>query len=111
MFGLLHSDRFIEGIPYAKPPVGDLRYAKPQPLEQSTRTYDATIAGIKCLQLSSGYYQGSEDCLHLDIYVPKFSSSNQRKVSKHSLNTRSQRRNRYNHLTDFPTLHGFAWIL
>ncbi|KAK3101083.1 hypothetical protein FSP39_000817 [Pinctada imbricata] len=64
-------------VPYAKPPIGDLRFQKPQPHDPLIGQYDATELGPSCMQtiseenklfLSSSNV--SEDCLHLNIYVP-----------------------------------------
>src|SRR4051794_20673609 len=38
------------GIPYAQPPVGDLRWAAPQPLPRWTGTLQATSFGAVCPQ-------------------------------------------------------------
>ncbi|KAF1978456.1 carboxylesterase, partial [Bimuria novae-zelandiae CBS 107.79] len=69
-----------QGIRFAEPPVGPLRWKAPQtyiPRNDSTIIVDATQSGPPCVQ---GYPQwtisgpvpstGSEDCLFLDIYVP-----------------------------------------
>jgi cholinesterase len=78
------------GIPYAQPPVGNLRWLAPQPLSQPEQEIEATELGPSCLQFlntnSSGVYtsqvleynlQGlnrtgvvSEDCLRLSVYAP-----------------------------------------
>jgi len=55
------------GIPYAEPPVGDLRFAPPAPrlLEGNIR---ATSFGSACVQDDGS---GSEDCLFLNVFFPK----------------------------------------
>ena len=54
------------GIPYAAPPVGDLRWKPPQPPTPWTTPRDATTFGVMCPQTAST----DEDCLFLNIYVP-----------------------------------------
>lgn len=57
-------------IPYAAPPVGDLRWAAPQPpLSWPSKTYDATYHRSPCIQMTPILGE-SEDCLHLSIYAP-----------------------------------------
>lgn len=66
------------GIPYAKPPVGDLRFAKPQPVSAWSEAHNGTYYRPSCYY--SNQPQGnlfdvknvemSEDCLTLDIYSP-----------------------------------------
>ncbi|RRS01236.1 carboxylesterase/lipase family protein [Glycomyces terrestris] len=61
------------GIPYAAPPVGDLRWRPPQPAEPWDGTLDATRPAPRCLQdarLSGDDVDRSEDCLHLNVTVP-----------------------------------------
>ncbi|XP_026735073.1 esterase FE4-like [Trichoplusia ni] len=63
----------FEGIPYAKPPVGKLRFKAPEPPENWTGIRDATKPGNKCCQLnpySNTAMEGSEDCLYLNVYTP-----------------------------------------
>ncbi|KAH9484564.1 Lipase 4 [Psilocybe cubensis] len=43
------THRFL-GIPFAKPPVGDLRYRLPQTIPPYAGTYDATNYGPNCIQ-------------------------------------------------------------
>src|SRR5581483_10487096 len=52
------------GIPYASPPIGDLRFAAPIPLTSPWNgTYDATQPKASCMQPSNK--PTSEDCLFL----------------------------------------------
>ncbi|XP_053395718.1 neuroligin-4, X-linked-like [Mercenaria mercenaria] len=66
--------RFL-GIPYAKPPTGDKRFQRPEPYGNYTQTYDATYFRPHCMQSelanpSVKYFGMSEDCLHLNIFLP-----------------------------------------
>jgi cholinesterase len=65
----------FSGIPFAKPPVGELRFCAPQKLmkfesDEIDCTRDRDID--QCIQKSLFYrtYVGSEDCLKLNVYVP-----------------------------------------
>jgi para-nitrobenzyl esterase len=63
------------GIPYAAPPVGDLRWRAPQPAASWSGVRDATRFGNRCVQ-GSGWDPGyetaklTEDCLYLNVYAP-----------------------------------------
>lgn len=70
-----------EGIPFAQPPVGDLRWKLPQPPQPWSGTFAATDTIQPCPQfvstLSAGIADpdgdgivGSEDCLYLSVYAP-----------------------------------------
>nr|XP_041630531.1 esterase B1-like [Drosophila kikkawai] len=61
----------FEGIPYAKPPVGEIRFKAPQPPEPWQGVLNCTTYRSKPLQRNMvlGFVEGSEDCLHLNIYV------------------------------------------
>lgn len=64
----------FRGIPYADSPIGDLRFASPKRYSQKwngLRRYD-NYSDV-CSQYDHfGYvYEGSEDCLTLNVFVPK----------------------------------------
>jgi len=66
------------GIPYAAPPVGELRWRAPQPPKQWKGQLETLEFGSMCPQkrlgISNGQngIQGSEDCLFLNIWAPIF---------------------------------------
>ncbi len=51
------------GIPFAKPPVGELRLKRPEPPDPHTGVAEVRDFGATCKE--------SEDCLYLNIYRPK----------------------------------------
>ncbi|MGB3775618.1 MAG: carboxylesterase family protein, partial [Leeuwenhoekiella sp.] len=63
-------------IPYAKPPVGDLRWVAPQPVDDWTGTRDAKTFGARPMQeklwddLIYRSQEMSEDCLYLNVWSP-----------------------------------------
>lgn len=63
------------GIPYAKPPVGDLRWRPPQKMKKWCGVRDAIAWGDQAAQSfeMEQYGEGgmSEDCLYLNVTVPK----------------------------------------
>lgn len=76
----------FRNIPFAKPPVGDLRFHQPIPYGGWGDTYDATRFGPSCIQSVNGVVDQyvpntntSEDCLVLNIYVPSGSSESNAK--------------------------------
>ena len=60
------------GVPYAQPPVGELRFKAPQPPIPRGKLLEATAFGNVCPQRDSrAAGPMSEDCLTLNIWVPK----------------------------------------
>src|ERR1019366_5046695 len=68
--------REFKGIPFAEPPVGDLRFAPTQPVPHWSGVRQATSFGPRCMQQAvfgdmnfraSGM---SEDCLYLNVWTP-----------------------------------------
>lgn len=54
------------GIPFAEPPVGELRWKAPRPPDQWQGRFEALDFGSICLQDD----KGNEDCLSLNIWAP-----------------------------------------
>ncbi|XP_044745324.1 uncharacterized protein LOC123307172 [Coccinella septempunctata] len=64
----------FQGIPYAKPPLGELRFKAPQPVEPWTGVKEVKKDGNACYSrdmLNPEKMTGSEDCLFLNVYTPK----------------------------------------
>ncbi|XP_037942973.1 esterase B1-like [Teleopsis dalmanni] len=63
----------FEGIPYGRPPLGDLRFKAPQPAEPWSGELDCTKCASKPVQknIMTGQLEGTEDCLYLNVYVRK----------------------------------------
>lgn len=94
--GVFNKDKSVEvyaGIPYAKAPIGELRWKEPQDVENWTDTKDCSYYAARCMQtdnmpvidsLVNLYGEGlyhpwlkmepkqnmSEDCLYLNIWRP-----------------------------------------
>lgn len=64
--------RTFEGIPYAAPPLGGLRWAPPAPAAPWPGTRDATQPASPCPQPAGEVPGGSidEDCLYLNVTAP-----------------------------------------
>ena len=65
----------FKGIPFAAPPVGDLRWKAPQPVQPWSGVKQTTHFGDACMQSGGGGGAGkgipySEDCLYLDVWTP-----------------------------------------
>ena len=58
------------GIPFAKPPVGDLRWRAPRRPDAWEGTREALTSGSECMQAGGDPVLGSEDCLTLDVFAP-----------------------------------------
>ncbi|MGI9221464.1 MAG: carboxylesterase/lipase family protein [Woeseiaceae bacterium] len=82
------------GVPFAEPPVGELRWRAPQPLQHKRGKRDVTEFAPACIQSmrildwyrglavdlggTADYYEDlevSEDCLYLNIWTPQLEST------------------------------------
>ena len=61
--------RFFRGIPFAAPPVGDLRWRPPAPSAKWQGVRPATAFGNRCPQVGGSGPVGDEDCLTLNVYA------------------------------------------
>ncbi|XP_047246672.1 acetylcholinesterase-like isoform X3 [Girardinichthys multiradiatus] len=80
--------RAFLGIPYAKPPLGTLRFRAPEPVEKWEGVKEAKKLPNSCYQLPDTTYPGfkgaemwnpntpmSEDCLYLNVWSPNFNKT------------------------------------
>ncbi|KDR19686.1 Esterase FE4 [Zootermopsis nevadensis] len=67
------------GIPYAEPPIGDLRFKAPRGPRPWSKTLDALTDSPLCIQNDLVVPVGSEDCLYLNVYTPEQSSDSKSK--------------------------------
>ncbi|KAH9966086.1 esterase 1 [Russula dissimulans] len=70
--GISSNVDFFGGIPFAEPPVGNLRLFPPQPKYSldPLQLFDARHYGLGCFQAFSPNVDMSEDCLTLNIFRP-----------------------------------------
>ena len=72
------------GIPYAQPPVGNLRFRHPRPMDKWEGIKETTKLPNSCVQIKDEAFPGfegaemwnyntpiDEDCLYLNVAVPK----------------------------------------
>jgi len=80
------SVRLFKGIPFAAPPVGDLRWKAPQPVVAWTGVRRADEWGNRCMQgpmwgpLNTRDKTMSEDCLYLNVWTPARKPNEKRPV-------------------------------
>jgi para-nitrobenzyl esterase len=76
-----HGNHAWLGLPFAQPPVGELRWRAPKPAAPWTGTREALAFGPHCPQYPSmiggvpgdpATLSGVEDCLYLNVYAPRF---------------------------------------
>jgi para-nitrobenzyl esterase len=72
------NNKVFLGIPYAKPPVGILRFKPPTaPDSWATKSLDASKISPICIQAYDNYISEdllktqSEDCLYLNVWAPQ----------------------------------------
>lgn len=65
------------GVPYAAPPLGNLRWRLPQPPPPWPTPFDAANNVRQCPQfnMNTGLAMGNEDCLLLNVWAPSAPSS------------------------------------
>lgn len=65
--------RVFRGIPYAEPPVGEMRWKPPRPVKPWTKSRACTAFGAACPQptalMTGNVGQQSEDCLYLNVWT------------------------------------------
>ncbi|MCR5455789.1 MAG: carboxylesterase family protein [Bacteroidales bacterium] len=64
----------FKGIPYAKPPVGNLRWRDPQPVDSSKEIREAVYYGKSAIQsladnIPASHYKRGEDCLTANVWT------------------------------------------
>src|SRR5204863_5742914 len=73
-----------KGIPFAVPPIGDLRWMPPRPARPWTGVRECLEFGPVCPQPRAVLWPlkapHSEDCLHLNVWAPADRSSGHRPV-------------------------------
>lgn len=75
----------FRGIPFAKPPVGELRWKRPEPVEDDEAVFEAYYNGKSPIQTEwlteqASYYPQSEDCLYLNVWTNRSCDNNQKPV-------------------------------
>ena len=83
------------GVPFAKPPVGNLRWKAPQPLDnwnevKSTKTFGPrAVQPIVFGDMNSRSNGISEDCLYLNVWSPAKKNQRFNRIQKAMNNKRS----------------------
>ena len=78
-------------LPYAQPPINELRWKAPRDYSYKEDSIDATTLPSRCMQVSNFYDElltgespgtifGSEDCLYLNVFVPQKAFSEGKKL-------------------------------
>jgi para-nitrobenzyl esterase len=90
--GAISEVRVFKGLPFAAPPVGDLRWQPPQPAKNWDAVRAADTFSANCMQRAAGggafppyggdrsATQMSEDCLYLNVYTTAAAASERRPV-------------------------------
>lgn len=96
--------RVYTGIPFAKPPVGPLRFRRPVPVDPWPGVLNATKLPNTCYQERYEYFPGfegeemwnpntklSEDCLYLNIWIPRKQRTRHHSNAAHHSQVRARR--------------------
>lgn len=72
----------FKGIPYAQPPVKELRFKPPVPVRPWHDVRDCFNFGSPCMQknVSNPTVEGNEDCLFLNVFTPAIETNRLRSV-------------------------------
>jgi para-nitrobenzyl esterase len=81
----LTTGAVFKGLPFAAPPVGDLRWKEPMPVKSWTGVRDAGDFGATCAQIDAGWNKmaaekGKEDCLFLNVWAPEWPPKSRKPV-------------------------------
>jgi para-nitrobenzyl esterase len=77
-FGPAQNAAAFLGIPYAAPPIGNLRWKPPQPVAKWNGKREAAKYGAPCPQLPARWFTyigWNEDCLFLNVWTPELSNN------------------------------------
>jgi para-nitrobenzyl esterase len=70
--GVVEGDMLaFKGIPYARPPVGPLRWKPTEAAESWSGVRDGSRFGAICPQISGQEVKGDEDCLTINVWRPR----------------------------------------
>ncbi|XP_014679984.1 PREDICTED: acetylcholinesterase-like, partial [Priapulus caudatus] len=82
------------GIPYGKPPIGERRFRKPEPVDSWVKEYNASEFSASCWQSVDTFFAGfagaemwnpntpmDEDCLYLNVWQPVSAAARGRATS------------------------------
>ena len=73
-----NGEAVFKGVPFAAPPVGDLRWREPQAVLPWTGMRDATAFGAACMQ--GRIAKESEDCLTLNVWATEWPAKDKKAV-------------------------------
>jgi para-nitrobenzyl esterase len=82
---ILAAGAVFKGIPFAAPPVGDLRWKEPMPVRPWGGVRDATEYGATCAQIDANWNKMAaekrqEDCLFLNVWAPEWPARSRKVV-------------------------------